>query len=103
MLKRKQSLLQWSNLCERAPGPKLLPDHQEAHRPVGDPQETGQEQHSPLLHRRAVRRRRPADVQELRHVQLRKFVKGSLETEWISCFNLISSVIELFLLRRPWE
>lgn len=41
-------------ISECALGPKLLPDHQEAHRPVGDPQETGQEQHSALLHRRAV-------------------------------------------------
>lgn len=58
-------------MCSK--GQKLLPDHQEAHQPVSDPQETGQEQHAPLLHRRAVCRRRPAHVQELRYVQLRKF------------------------------
>lgn len=62
-------------------GPELLPDHQEAHRPVSDPQETGQEQHASLLHSPAVCRRRPAHVQELRHVQLRKFVVSTLEFE----------------------
>lgn len=61
-------------------GPKLLPDHQEAHQPVGDPEETGQEQHAPLLHRGAVCRRRPAHVQELCYVQLRKFVVRMLES-----------------------
>lgn len=54
------------SLCSK--GPKLLPDHQEAHQPVSDPQETGQEQHTPLLHCCAVCRRRPAHVQELRYV-----------------------------------
>lgn len=45
-----------STICECAPGPELLPDHQEAHRPVGDPQETGQEQNSALLQPGAVHR-----------------------------------------------
>lgn len=42
------------NVCRK--GPKLLPDHQEAHQHVSDPQETGQEQHAPLLHSGAVHR-----------------------------------------------
>lgn len=49
-------------------GPELLPDHQEAHRPVGDPQEAGQDQDAALLLCGAVHRRRPAHVQELRHL-----------------------------------
>lgn len=54
------------NVCLE--GPKLLPDHQEAHRPVGGPQETGQEQRAALLLCGAVHRRRPAHVQQLRHL-----------------------------------
>lgn len=54
------------NVCLK--GPQLLPDHQEAHRPVGDPQETGRDQHAALLLCGAVHRRRPAHVQELRYL-----------------------------------
>lgn len=86
-----------SNLCSRVPGSKLLPDHQKAHRPVSDPQETGQEQHSPLLHCWAVCWWRLVDVQELRYFQLRK------EYERISHFDLISGIIELFLHCSLWR
>lgn len=51
-------------------GSKLLPDHQEARRPVAGPQEAGPEQHAALLHSRAVCGRRAADAPELRNLQL---------------------------------
>lgn len=54
------------NVCLK--GPELLPDHQEAHRPVGDPQKAGQDQHTALLLCGTVHRRRAAHVQELRYV-----------------------------------
>lgn len=53
-------------------GSKLLPDHQEACRPVADPQEAGPEQHAALLYSRAVCGRRAADAQELCNLQLRE-------------------------------